>query len=160
MEDKRSFFSQVFTSLMIFSLLVGVCTVAFITSWPWEKNAPTWKPEFRLAANCGDKGETCGVPYGELKAEQAAGRIKSLVPAEPAGDVEEEKNWLHWKLDNGIYEVKSSSWHFQTVIRYKIENDVPVLVAYQDVDVARAFTYGMGAAMFMMIGLYLRRLRS
>lgn len=160
MEDKRGFFSQIFTSMMIFSLLVGVSTVAFITSWPWEKNAPTWKPEFRLAAICGESKETCGIPYGELAAAQAAGNVKSLTLTEPAGDVEEKQNWLHWKVENDIYEVKSSSWHFQTIIRYKVEDNVPVLLAYQDVDVGRAFTYGLGAAAFMMIGLYLRRLRN
>ncbi|MBL8441994.1 MAG: hypothetical protein JNK96_12335, partial [Betaproteobacteria bacterium] len=56
-------------------------------------------------------------------------------------------------------EVKASSWHFQTTVRYRIENDAPLLVAYQDVDVGRAFTYAMGAAIFMMVGLYLRKLR-
>jgi hypothetical protein len=34
-----------------------------------------------------------------------------------------------------------------------------VLVAVQDVDVAKAFMYGMGAAMVMVLGLNLRRLR-
>lgn len=57
---------------------------------------------------------------------------------EPAGDIEEAANWLKWKKENGIYEVKASSWHFQTTIRYKVEDDVPVLVEYQDV-AAKAF---------------------
>ena len=55
--------------------------------------------------------------------------------------------------------MKASSWHFQTVVRYRVENDTPVLVAYQDVDVSRAFTYGIGAALFLTIGLGLRKLR-
>ena len=72
---------------------------------------------------------------------------------------QEENNWLKWKKEDGLYEVKASSWHFQTVVRYRIENDTPVLVAYQDVDVSRAFTYGIGAALFLTIGLSLRKLR-
>lgn len=159
MEDKRSFFSQVFISLMIFSGLVGVSAVAFITSWPWEKNSPDWKPTFRLVATCAATKEACGIAYGELADAKAKGVLTSLETAEPAGDVEEEKNWLKWKKEDGIYEVKASSWHFQTTIRYKVENDTPVLVAYQDVDVSKAFTYAIGAAIFMMIGLNLRKLR-
>lgn len=159
MEDKRSFFNQIFTSLMIFSLAVGASTVAFIYAWPWEKTTPAWKPTFRMVAVCGEKKEACGLAYGELADARAQGRVTALEPAEAAGEVEEENNWLKWKKEDGIYEVKASSWHFQTVVRYRIENDAPVLVAYQDVDVARAFTYGIGAAFFLTVGLGLRRLR-
>jgi hypothetical protein len=83
----------------------------------------------------------------------------SLEPPAPAGELEEPGNWLRWTERDGIFEVKASSWHFQTVIRYRVEKDTPVLVAYQDVDVSRAFTYGVGVAIFMMAGLYLRKLR-
>ncbi len=158
MEDKRGFFGQIFTSLMIFSLAVGASTVAFIYSWPWEKANPEWKPNFRLVALCGEKKEACGISYGELDEAKAKGQI-SLEMTEAAGEFEEPLNWLKWSRNNGVYEVKASSWHFQTSIRYKIEKDAPVLVAVQDVDVAKAFTYGMGAAMFLVIGLNLRRLR-
>ena len=41
----------------------------------------------------------------------------------------------------------------------EVENDVPVLLEYQDIDVSRAFYYGIAAALFSMLGLYLRRLR-
>lgn len=158
MEDKRGFFGQIFTSLMIFSLAVGASTVAFIYSWPWEKANPEWKPNFRLVALCGEKKEACGISYGELDEAKAKGQI-SLELTEAAGEFEEPLNWLKWSRNDGVYEVKASSWHFQTSIRYKIEKDAPVLVAVQDVDVAKAFTYGMGAAMFLVIGLNLRRLR-
>lgn len=159
MQDKRSFFSQIFIALMIFSGLVGICAVAFITSWPWEKNAPAWQPQFRLAVTCAEPKETCGIAYGDLAEAKAAGKLASLEAAEPAGDLEEPMNWLKWKKENGVYEVKASSWHFQTTVRYTIENDMPVIIAHQDVDVSRAFTYAIGAAIFMMVGLNLRKLR-
>ncbi len=159
MQDNRSFFTQVFTALMIFSFLVGVCAVAFITAWPWEKNNPDWKPDFRLAVACGDKKEACGIAWKELGEARGQGRVTALAPEGTAGEVEEPANWLRWKQDAGVYEVKASSWHFQTTVRYRIEKDAPVLIAYQDVDVARAFTYAVGAAIFMTIGLYLRKLR-
>lgn len=160
MQDNRPFFSQVFTALMIFSLLVGICTVVFLYTWPWEKANVEWKPEFRLAATCGEKREACGVAWGELAEARASGRVVSLEPPAPAGELEEPGNWLRWTHTDGVYEVKASSWHFQTVVRYRIEDGKPVLVAYQDVDVSKAFTYGLGVAIFMMIGLYLRKLRN
>jgi hypothetical protein len=158
MQDNRSFFSKVFVALMVFTGLVWAWTVAFIISWPWEKKDPVWKPEFRIVAVCAATKAPCGIAYRDLADAKAKGLYTSLELAEPAGDVEEEKNWLKWKKEDGIYEVKASSWHFQTTIRYKIENDAPVLVASQDVE-AKAFYYGVAAGLFSLIGLYLRKLR-
>lgn len=155
-QDKRGFFAKIFIALMIFTGLVWVWTVAFIMSWPWEKS-DLWKPEFRVVAVCANQ-EPCGFAYSELADAKAKGLYTSLTPTEPAGDVQEEKNWLKWKVDNGIIEVKASSWHFQTTIRYKLENDAPVLIEYQDV-AAKAFYYGIAAGLFSLLGLYLRKLR-
>ena len=82
----------------------------------------------------------------------------SAAAAEPAGDIEEAQNWLKWKVDDGIIEAKASSWHFQTTIRYKVENETPILIEYQDVG-AKAFYFGVAAALFSLIGIYLRKLR-
>jgi hypothetical protein len=155
-EDKRGFFAKIFIALMIFTALVWAWTVAFIISWPWEKST-TWKPEFRVAAVCANK-EPCGLAWGELAEAKAKGLYTTLEMPEPAGDIEEVANWLKWKKENGIYEVKASSWHFQTTIRYKVEDDVPVLIEYQDV-AAKAFYYGVAAGLFSLIGIYLRKLR-
>lgn len=157
MEDKRSSLAKVFIALMIFSALVGAWSVAFIISWPWDKS-DQWKPEFRLVAQCANK-ETCGFAYKDLADAKAKNLYSSLTPSEPAGDIEEEQNWLKWKIEKGIFEVKASSWHFQTTIRYTVENELPILMEYQDVDVARAFYYGIAAGLFSLLGLYLRRLR-
>jgi len=154
--DKRGMLAQIFIALMIFSALVGVWTVAFMITWPSDKSG-VWKPEFRLVAICAKK-EPCGLAYKDLADAKAKG-LTSLMPAEPAGDIQEEQNWLKWKIENGIIEVKASSWHFQTTIRYTVENDVPVLLEYQDVDVPKAFYYGVAAALFSLIGIYLRKLR-
>jgi hypothetical protein len=159
MEDKRGFFAKIFIALMIFTALVWVWTVAFIISWPWEKKDLEWKPEFRVIAVCAADNEPCGFAYGELADAKAKGLYTTLELPEPAGDIEEKQDWLKWKKENGIYEVKASSWHFQTTIRYKVENDTPVLVEYQDVG-ANAFYYGVAAGLFSLLGLYLRKLRS
>ena len=158
MEDKRSTLAKIFIALMIFSALVGVWSVAFMISWPWDKS-DQWKPEFRLIAVCANN-EVCGFAYKDLADAKAKGLYTSLIPAEPAGDVEEVQDWLKWKVEKGIIEVKASSWHFQTTIRYKVENEVPVLVEYQDVDVPRAFYYGIAAGLFSLLGIYLRKFRS
>ena len=156
-QDKRGLLAKIFIALMIFSALVGVWSIAFMISWPKEKT-DVWKPEFRLVANCANK-ETCGFAYQDVSDAKAKGLYTSLTPAEPAGDVQEEHNWLKWKIENGIFEVKASSWHFQTTIRYTVENDMPILLDYQDVDVTRSFYYGIAAALFSMLGLYLRKPR-
>jgi hypothetical protein len=158
MEDKRGTLAQIFIALMIFSALVGVWSVAFMISWPWDKSSE-WKPEFRLIAVCAEK-EICGFAYKDLADAKAKGLYTTLTPAEPAGDLEEAQDWLKWKVEKGMIEVKASSWHFQTTIRYKVENEVPVLVEYQDVDVARAFYYGIAAGLFSLLGIYLRKMRS
>lgn len=155
-EDKRGMFAQIFIAMMIFTALVWVWTVAFIISWPWEKN-PSWKPEFRVVATCAEQ-KPCGFAYSDLADAKAKGLYSSLEMAEPAGDIEEKANWLKWKKENGVYEVKASSWHFQTTLRYSVENDMPILLEYQDVE-AKAFYYGIAAALFSLLGLYLRKLR-
>ncbi len=155
-QDKTGWFRQIFLAMMIFTGLVWVWTVAFIIAWPWDKSS-TWKPEFRVVAVCQEK-KPCGFAYGELAEAKAKGLIATLVPPEPAGEVEEKGNWLKWTTSNGVIEAKASSWHFQTTIRYRVENETPVLVEYQDVT-AKAFYFGVGAALFSLIGLYLRRLR-
>ncbi len=157
MEDKRGLLAKIFIALMIFSALVGVWSVAFMISWPWDKT-DEWKPEFRLVATCADN-KICGLAYKDLADAKAKGLYTSLTPPEPAGDFEEEQNWLNWKTVKGIIEVKASSWHFQTTIRYQVENEVPILVEYQDIDVPRAFFYGVAAGLFSLLGLYLRKLR-
>lgn len=155
-QDKRGILAQIFLAMMIFCGLVWVWTVAFIFAWPWEKSN-VWKPEFRVVAVC-DKDEPCGFPYSELEDAKAKGLYKTLNPPGNAGDVMEEKGWLQWKRVDGMIEAKSSSWHFQTTIRYRLEDDKPVLVEYQDVS-AKAFYYGIAAGLFSLIGIYLRKLR-
>jgi hypothetical protein len=158
-EDKRGLFGQIFIAMMIFCGLVWVWTVAFILGAPWEKTA-TWKPEFRLAAVCANN-EACGVAYGQLSEAKAKGALASLMPTEAAGEVEEQDNWLKWKKVAGQpwqIESTASSWHFQTTVRYRVEGETPVLVEYQEVG-AKAFYYGVGAALFSLIGIYLRKLR-
>lgn len=153
--EKRSFFAKVFMALMIFTGLCWVWTVAFIIGWPWDQTS-VWKPEYRVAAICADD-QACSIPYGQLDEARTQGRLKSLdVP--DVGEVMEERNWIKWSKTDGLIEAKASSWHFQTTVRYRLEEGKPALVAVQDVG-AKALYFGMAAALFSLIGLYLRKLR-
>jgi len=156
-QDKRGFFAKAFLLLMIFCGLVWIWTVGFIVAWPWEKT-DVWKPEFKVVAVCG-QDETCGVAYGKLAEAKTQGLYTSLSLPGEAGDVMEKDNWLQWKKVGNLIEAKASSWHFQTTIRYKVENEVPVLVEYQDVG-AKAFYYGIAAALVSLLGIYLRKFRN
>lgn len=155
-QEKRGFFAKAFLLLMIFCALVWIWTVAFIVAWPWEKTA-VWKPEFRVVAVCAPD-ETCGFPYGQLAEAKAQGRYQTLNLADNAGEVLEQDGWLQWKKVGDLVEAKSSSWYFQTTIRYKVENETPILVEYQDVS-AKAFYYGIAAALLSLLGIYLRKFR-
>lgn len=153
--EKRGLLAKIFMALMIFTGLCWVWTVAFILGWPWDKGV-AWKPEYRVAAICANDA-ACSVPYGELAAARASGKVKSIdVP--DVGEAMEERNWIKWSKADGVIEAKASSWHFQTTVRYKVVEDQPVLVAVQDVG-AKALYFGMAAALFSLIGLYLRKLR-
>lgn len=158
-EKKRGLMSRIFLAMMVFCGLVWVWTVVFILFWPWDK-AGAWKPEFRLPAVCA-QGEMCGIAYGQLAEAKAQGKVTSLVLPEAQGEVMEEDNWLRWKTASGQpwqIESTSSSWHFQTTVRYRIVDEAPVLVEYQEVN-GKAFYYGMGLAALTLAGMYLRHLR-
>ena len=147
---------RIFGGMMVFTILVWMWTVAFIIATPWKKTAE-WQPEFRLAAICKDD-VVCGINYGQLDAAKASGRVVSLVLKE-SDEAPEETSWLKWTLkDDGIYQVRASSWNFQSTIRYRVVDEVPVLVEVQILDINCLF-YGMGAALFTLTGLYLRKLR-
>lgn len=158
-QDRRGLLRQVFAAMMIYCVLVWICTVGFILVWPWDKGG-TWKPEFRLAVSCG-QGETCSLPYGQIAEARAGGKIAALQPATDSGRVMDNDFWVSWnKLSDSppLIETNASSWYFQTSVRYRIEGDTPVLVATQEVN-ARAFFYGMAAALVLLAGWYLRKLR-
>lgn len=158
-QEKRSRFGQIFVAMMIYCGLVWVWTVAFILAWPWDKGG-AWKPEFRLAAVCA-KGEACSLPYGQLAEARAKGALTALQPAADDGEIMEPNSWLRWKKiagQPGQIETKASSWYFQTTVRYRLDGDTPILLESQEVG-AKALYYGMAAALFSLVGIYLRKLR-
>lgn len=158
-QNKRSLFSRIFIAMMIYCGLVWVWTVAFIIAWPWDKGG-AWKPEFRLAAVCAN-GEACSLPYGKLADARAGSPPVALQSAADNGEIMEPDFWVRWKktaAQPAQFETTASSWYFQTTVRYRLDGETPVLIESQEVN-AKALYYGMAAAFFSLIGIYLRKLR-
>jgi hypothetical protein len=152
-------FRSIFAWMMGFVALVWIWAVAIIMAWPAEKN-PQWEPELRLVAHCAND-EACSVPYGQLAEAKAKGVYKSLVPPEPLGEVMEADAWLSWKTaanEPWQYEVKRSSWNFQTTTRYRFDGETPVLVGLNRYD-SGILLYALPAAFFSILGLFLRTMR-
>lgn len=152
-------FRSIFAWMMGFVALVWIWAVAIIMAWPSEKN-PQWEPALRLVAHCAND-EACSVAYGDLADAKAKGTYKSLVPPEPVGEVMEEDAWLSWKTATDQawqYEVKRSSWNFQTTLRYRLDGETPVLVGLNRYDI-KVLLYAIPAAFFTILGLFLRTMR-
>lgn len=155
-------FMRVFGGMMSFCILVWMWTVAFIIGWPYSKTE-VWQPHFRLIAVCAEQ-QPCGINYGDLAAARAAGKAQLLKPdATGENELMEPDTLLRWSLrDNGVIQTRVSNWSMQNTVRYRIEgegaNAVPVLLEYQEVG-ANQLYYALAAAIFTMIGLYLRKLR-
>jgi hypothetical protein len=152
-------FRSIFGWLMGFVALVWIWAVALILSWPAEKN-PKWEDGYRLAATCADN-QGCSLLYGKIAESKANGKIKSLTPPEPFGEVQDPDAWLRWKTFSDKpyqYEAMLSSWHFEQTIRYRIENDTPILVEVRSYDVG-VLNYAIPLAFVTILGLFLRNLR-
>lgn len=149
-------FSRVFKWLMLFCFLVWVWGLALIMAWPWQKGGE-WLPEFPMVTTC-TSGEACVIPNGELAKAMADGRIKAVTPPTAQGETAFGQISLGWKPHDGLIEASASSWNFQFTVRYRVENDQPVLVQYREISI-KIFFYALGGALFSLIGLYLRQLR-
>lgn len=149
-------FAAIFSALMVFCVLVWLWGLGLFMLWPWQKGGE-WLPEFPIAAVCADD-RVCAVPYGELAAAQASGKVKTLQLPAPSGDTAYEMIALQWKqLPNGV-EAKASAWNFQTTVRYRIDNETPILVEYQEIG-GKVFFYAIVGALISLGLLYLRKLR-
>lgn len=158
-EANRPFLMRVFPKLMLFCVLAWVWTVAVIMAWPWDKGGE-WRADARLPVVCAD-GEMCSIAYGELAQALAAKKVSAVLPKEPAGELQDPDAWLRWKTVSGQpwqIEASLSSWHFETTLRYRVNGDTPELVQYRHYD-GGVFFYALPAALFTLLGIYLRRLR-
>ena len=152
-------FRSIFGWMMGFVAMTWVWSVALIMAWPWDKNIP-WEPDFRLVATCKDNG-ACSVPYAKLAEAKSQGIYSVLKPPEPFGEVQEADAWLKWRMDAGKpwqLEVSRSSWDFETTVRYRFDNDTPVLLEVRRYD-TRILLYAVPLALMMVGGMFLRTMR-
>ena len=148
-------FAAIFSAFMVFCVLVWLWGLGLFMLWPWNKGGE-WLPDFPIVAVCADDS-ICTVPQGKLQEARAAGRIKSLLPTEPVGETFHEKIAVQWKQLPGKLEVKASAWNFQTTVRYRLDNDTPILIEYQEIG-GKVFLYAMGGAFVTLLLLYARKL--
>lgn len=149
-------FAGIFKAFMIFCVLVWMWGLGLFMLWPWQQGGE-WLPDFPIVAICQDES-LCAVPYGELAAAQNDGRVTSLVPPESNGETAYELINIQWKKIQGGIEAKVSAWNFQTTVRYRIENGMPVLLSYQEIS-AKVFLFAIGGALVSLLIILLRKRR-
>jgi hypothetical protein len=155
-------FRSIFAGLMIFVGVFWAWTVGLMVAWPWSKDAQ-WAPDLRVLAVCADKAP-CSIPYGELVSAKAAGKYSELLLPAEGGETAESDAWVRWTIEAGKpwqIEMKRSSWHFETSVRYRLDGparDTPILVQSRTVD-GKIMFYALPLALFSMLGLFFRRLR-
>jgi len=152
-------FSAIFSAFMVFCVLVWLWGLGLFMLWPWQKGGQ-WLPEFPIVAVCASESgdQVCAVPYGELPAARAAGKVKTLQPPTPSGDTAYEMIALQWKPWSGGIEAKASAWNFQTTVRYRLQEEQPILVEYQEIG-GKVFLYAIVGALISLGLLYLRKLK-
>lgn len=149
-------FSAIFSALMVFCVLIWLWGLALFMLWPWHKGGE-WLPDFPIVAVCAD-GQVCAVPFANLAGAQKTGQVSSLLPAEESGETSYEAITLRWKRQPSGMQVKASAWNFQTTVRYRIENDRPVLVEFQEIG-GKVFLLAIVGALVTLAVLYHRKLK-
>ena len=155
-KDNRPLFASIFKAMMVYCVLVWIWALAMIYAWPWDKGGE-WLPEFPIVAVCAPQ-TSCAIPYGKIGEARQNGQLTTLTPLTAIGEIVLDHGTLTWRGGNGVIEARFASWNFQTTVRYRLQDDLPVLLEYQNI-AGRTFLYALGGALFSLIGIYLRKLR-
>ncbi len=156
MKQPSERFSTIFSAFMVFCVMVWMWGLGLFMLWPWQKGGE-WLPEFPIVAICTDDS-ICSVPVGELAQAKLSGKIKSLLPPDETGETAYEQITLTWKRLPNAIQLKASAWNFQTTVRYRLDNDTPVLMEYQEIN-GKVFLFAIAGALVTTLLLYLRKLR-
>lgn len=147
-------FTTIFSAFMVFCVMVWLWGLGLFMLWPWQKGGD-WLPEYPLAVTCAD-GSACALPFGELDAALADGRIKAKTPPDSVGETTYEMITVAWKALPGGFEGKASAWNFQTKVRYQLTDGQLVLTEYQEIG-GKVFLYAILGALVSTALLYLRK---
>ena len=156
--DNRPLFAGIFKAMMIYCVLVWVWALALIYAWPWQKGGE-WLPEFPIVAVCAPE-TSCAISYGKIGEARRSGQMTTLTPLTETGELALDTGTLRWRSGSGsgVIESRLADWNFQISVRYRLQDDMPVLLEYQNIT-GRTILYALGGALFTLIGLYLRKLR-
>lgn len=154
--DPNQRFASIFKALMVFCALVWIWGLILMKYWPWQTGGE-WLADFPLVVTCADNA-VCAVPHGEIASARSSGKVLALTPPVAAGETAYEKIALQWKPQGNLIETKASAWNFQTTVRYRIDNEMPVLVEYQEIS-GKVFLIAIAGALLTLIGLYLSQRR-
>src|SRR5574343_815078 len=150
-------FSTIFSAFMVFCVLVWLWGLGLFMLWPWQKGGQ-WLPDFPIVAVCADT-PICTLPFGQLAEAQQAGRVTGLLPADASGETSYEALTIQWKRLPNAMQAKVSAWNFQTTVRYRIEDQQPILLEYQEIS-GKVFLFAIGGALVTLALLYLRKLKN
>lgn len=125
-------FTGIFSAFMVFCVLVWLWGLGLYMLWPWQKGGE-WLPDFPMVVQC--QGDTaCLLPYADLDAARADGRLIAPLPSATSGELTHEALSVSWQHIAGGMQTKVAAWNFQTTVRYRIDSDRPVLVEYQEIN--------------------------
>ena len=141
---------------MVFCVLVWMWGLGLYLFWPWQHGG-TWLPDYPIAVTC-PNGEVYALPVGQLAAARAKGLVTAVAPPTDSGETAYQMLTVRWKQHSDGLESKASAWNFQTTVRYRIDNEQPVLLEYQEIS-GHIFLYALAGAFVSTILLYLRKLR-
>lgn len=147
-------FSRIFTVFMVFCVLVWLWGLGLFMLWPWQKGGD-WLADYPIAVHCAN-GQDCAVPVGKLAEARASGQVAALWPKEDTGETAYEQITVLWKKQAASMQVKASAWNFQTTVRYRIEDDRPVLIEYQEIN-GKVFLYAILGALVSLGLLYMNK---
>ena len=154
--DPNQRLASIFKALMIFCALIWIWGLLLLKYWPWQTGGE-WLPEFPIVVTCAD-GSACALPYGDISTARASGKVIAVTPPVTAGETAYEMIALQWKPQGGLIETKASAWNFQTTVRYRIDNEIPILIEYQEIS-GKVFLIAIAGALLTLIGLYLSQRR-
>ncbi|MCE1238432.1 MAG: hypothetical protein LWW83_00695 [Azonexaceae bacterium] len=149
-------FSRIFTAFMVYCVLVWLWGLGLFMLWPWQKGGE-WLPDYPVVVHCAGE-QDCPIPVGKLDEARADGRLLALMPKDDTGETAYESITVQWKKVAGGMQVKASAWNFQTTVRYRIEDDRPVLLEYQEIG-GKVFLYALLGALVSLGLLYLNKRR-
>lgn len=165
MPDSPTGFRRIFFAMMLFTALVWAWTVGLMLLWPWQE-AKEWQADYRLATVCPEKSEqqACVLTYAAWEKARAAQQSPVLVSTNIAdfAEVADDELWYKWRKftsKSWLYELSWSSWNFEESIRYRVDGDVPVLMAHRRVGV-EILRYSLALAVLSFLAIAWSKRRS